>query len=376
MAGSNTWLRAAAISVTATLAASVSRVAAESRSDRPPSRSCRPGPAGNATGDQFKKNIAGLHGGDRHQGRGRGGQQRRRRQDLRGLRARGRGEGPRHPEPDAVQLRLAARTAWWSTSRSTSTTGASRTSSSRTHSTTGPTTTAPTASRSSASTGRSGTTWTCSRRPASPRSPPPFDDLVADSAKLRAAGIQPFALGGKRLDRRRTSSTWIGQQYVTPDKMARRVRQGRLWCDPDVVKGLDLFGGDARRGRLRRQRRRATTGDQMTNAYFNGRGGHDAVGLVGLHQRPCGHRERRRHQLAGFPVPQGRRLHQADGLPGPLGRLLPLEERREEDRRRQAVHEATCTRTEVLKSWVSDATQILDAKPEVVSGADVDERRS
>ena len=105
------------------------------------------------------------------------------------------------------------------------------------------------------------------------------------AAKLRAAGIQPLALGGAEWPVQ-NFITWMGQQYVQAGRGAEDLQSRAATArNPDVVKGLDL---------LAKLRDAGVFIDNVAGLHrrpddhglLHRQGGHDAVGLVGLHQRP------------------------------------------------------------------------------------------
>ncbi|NYE19019.1 ABC transporter substrate-binding protein [Microbacterium immunditiarum] len=195
--------------------------------------------------------------------------------------------------------------------------------------------------------------------------PATFDDLLDASKKLRAAGIQPFALGGKDWTAQ-NFITWLGQQYVDPEKMATVFSEGG-WCDPDVVEGLDLLATMRDEG-VFVDNVAGYDGDQMTNAYFTGaaammpsgswaytnEGGKDIWDVT---------------QLAGFPVPDGGHYSLPTAYNGHSAGFFITPNAEDNIDAVQQFFEYIYS-DDVLKGWVSEASQILDATPEIVAGAD------
>jgi len=195
--------------------------------------------------------------------------------------------------------------------------------------------------------------------------PATFDEFLDTSAKLRDAGIQPFALGGKDWTAQ-NFITWMGQQYVAPEKMATVFAEGG-WCSEDVVKGLDLIS-TMRDENVFIDDVAGYDGDTMTNAYFTGVAAMMPAGSW-TYTNEAGAEVAAHTELAGFPVPEGGHYTNPSGYNGhSAGFFLSPNAEDNIDAVQQFME--FMYSDEVLKGWVSDASQILDAKPEVVAGAE------
>lgn len=197
--------------------------------------------------------------------------------------------------------------------------------------------------------------------------PATFEELIEDSKKLREAGIQPFALGGKDWTAQ-NFLTWLGQQYVDPEKMETVFSEGG-WCDPDVVKGLDLLTTMRDEG-VFIDNVAGYDGDQMTNAYFTGEAAMMPSGSW-AYTNEGGESIWETTQLAGFPVPDGGHYTLPSGYNGHSAGFFVTPSAEDNIDDVQAFFEYMYS-DDVLKGWVSEASQILDAKPEVVEGAQSD----
>lgn len=194
--------------------------------------------------------------------------------------------------------------------------------------------------------------------------PATFDDLIAAATKLRAAGIQPFALGGKDWTAG-NFITWLGQQYVEPDAMADVFSEG-TWCDPDVVKGLDLLTTMRDEG-VFVDNVAGYDGDQMTNAFFTGQAAMMPSGSWAYTNVP--EEVAAVTQLAGFPLPADGAYAKPTAFQGhSAGFFLTPNGAEKIDEVQQLIEYIYSP--EVLKGWVSEANQILDVKPDVVAGAE------
>ena len=193
--------------------------------------------------------------------------------------------------------------------------------------------------------------------------PSTVEDLIDASKALRAAGVQPFALGGKDWTAQ-NFITWMGQQFIGPERAAEVFSKGE-WCDPDVVRGLDLLG------RLRDEgvfidNVAGYGGDQMTNAFFTGTAAMMPSGSWAYTNAPAEIAEVT--ELAGFPVPQGGYYDKPSAYNGHSAGFFITKRGAENIDAVKAFLQHMYS-PEVLKGWVSEASQILDATAEAVEGA-------
>ncbi|GAA5193427.1 ABC transporter substrate-binding protein [Rugosimonospora acidiphila] len=190
------------------------------------------------------------------------------------------------------------------------------------------------------------------------------DELIADAGKLRAAGIQPMALGGAEWPVQ-NFVTWMVQQYVAPDQAKKLFSSGGYCANPGAVKGLDLMG------RLRDagvfiDNVQGYTADQMTTAYFTGKAAIMPSGSWGYTQVPDA--VAATTKLAGFPVTAGGAYSKptafegySDGFflsPNGAKKLASVEKFMKFMYSQQN-----------LQSWVTDGSQIMDVKPEALGDA-------
>ena len=229
---------------------------------------------------------------------------------------------------------------------------------------------APTASRTRASTGRSGTTPSMlAAGRASRRSPRTVDDLIAAAGALRTANLGPLVVGGAEWPVQNLT-TWIGQQYLTPDE-AKDIFANGGWCaNPNAVKGLDLFG-QLRDAGVFVDNVAGYTGDQMTNAYFNGdaaimpSGSWAYTGASGENAK-AGLDDVT--ELSGFPVVDGGTYAKPTAFQGfNTGFFLSTKGAEKLDLVQQFFQYMYSD--DVLKGWVADANQILAVEPSTVAGA-------
>ncbi|MEQ1769888.1 MAG: extracellular solute-binding protein [Devosia sp.] len=196
--------------------------------------------------------------------------------------------------------------------------------------------------------------------------PATFDELLAASKALRAAGIQPFAIGGKDWTSQ-NFITWLGQQYLPPEKAAEVFSKGN-WCDPDVVKGLNLLGQMRDEG-VFVDNVAGYDGDQMTNAYFTGAAAMMPSGSWAYTNAPA--EIAATTELAGFPVPDGGQYDKPSAYNGhSAGFWITKRGAENADAIKQFMR--FMYSPDVLKGWVSDASQILDATADAVAGAKSD----
>ena len=196
--------------------------------------------------------------------------------------------------------------------------------------------------------------------------PATFDELVAAAKALRAAGIQPFVLGGKDWTAQ-NFITWVGQQYIPPEK-AGEVFSGGKWCDADVVKGLDLLGKMRDEG-VFVDNVAGYTADQMTSTYFTGGAAMMPSGSWAYTNTPP--EIAAVTELAGFPVPDGGHYTLPTAYNGfNTGFFITKRGAENADAIKQFFQYLYTP--DVLKTWVSDASQVLAVTGDSVAGAKSD----
>lgn len=97
--------------------------------------------------------------------------------------------------------------------------------------------------------------------------PTTFDELVDDAAALRAAGIQPFVVGGNDWPGNNWF-TWMAQQYLTEDESKDLAVNGGF-CEANAKKGLDLIAQMRDEG-VFSDNTAGETSDTMTSLYNEG----------------------------------------------------------------------------------------------------------
>jgi multiple sugar transport system substrate-binding protein len=200
--------------------------------------------------------------------------------------------------------------------------------------------------------------------------PHTVDELIAAAGKLREAGLGPVVVGGAEWPVQNLT-TWIGQQYLTPDE-AKDIFTNGGWCaNPNAVKGLDLFA-QLRDAGVFVDNVAGYTGDQMTNAYFNadaaimpsgswaytGASGENAK--EGLDDAT---------ELAGFPVVDGGAYSRPTAFQGHSAGFFLSTRGAEKLDLIQPFFQYMYS-DDVLKGWVAEANQILDVQPVNVAGAE------
>jgi multiple sugar transport system substrate-binding protein len=131
--------------------------------------------------------------------------------------------------------------------------------------------------------------------------PSTYSELVEASKKLRAAGIQPFVVGG---------GDWPGNnfmylmmnQFASADAVKKAVTTGQFCSDSGIVKGLDMVPKMQSDG-VFADNISGYTSDTMTAAYFNGDAAMMPSGSWAIPTAP--EDIRKNTVLAGFPVPTG-----------------------------------------------------------------------
>jgi len=138
------------------------------------------------------------------------------------------------------------------------------------------------------------------------------------------------------------------------------------WCEPDVVKGLDLLAEMRDKG-VFVDNVAGYDGDQMTNAFFTGEAAMMPSGSWAYTNAPA--EVAAATKLAGFPLPDGGEYSKPTAYQGhSAGFFVSKNGEKKIDEIKKFMEYMYSP--EVLKGWVSEANQILDAKPEVVAGAE------
>lgn len=199
--------------------------------------------------------------------------------------------------------------------------------------------------------------------------PGTVQELIDAAAALRAAGLGPLVVGGAEWPVQNLT-TWIGQQYLTPAEAMDIFTNGGWCANPNAVKGLDLFG-QLRDAGVFVDHVEGYTGDQMTNAYFNGEaaimpsgswaytGASGENAIEGLDDAT---------ELAGFPVVDGGTYAKPTAFQGfNTGFFLSTKGAEKLDLVQRFFEYMYSD--DVLKGWVAEADQTLAVTPASVAGA-------
>lgn len=191
--------------------------------------------------------------------------------------------------------------------------------------------------------------------------PATVNDLVTAADKLRAADIQPMALGGAEWPVQ-NFITWMIQQYVRPDEAQQLFSKGGFCASPGAVQGLDLLG------RLRDagvfiDNVQGYTADQMTSAYFNGKAAMMPSGSWAYTEAPGPVAEAT--TLAGFPTVSGGVYAKPTAFQGHSNGffLSPNGEKKiaTVEKFIRFMYEQP-----VLQGWVAEGSQIMSVKADVL----------
>lgn len=199
--------------------------------------------------------------------------------------------------------------------------------------------------------------------------PATFDELVADSKKLRAAGIQPFDMGGASWPVQ-NFITWMGQQYLSPED-AQDIFANGGWCaNPDAVKGLDLFAQMRDDGVFQDDAEGYDDTAQNT-MYFSGQAAMAPLGSWNYASSDLSADLANATVLAGFPTVDGGTYDKPTAFQGHgTGFWITQNGAAKEDAMKQFFQYLYSQ--PVLAGWVSEANQILSVTPEAIGDATAD----
>ncbi len=200
--------------------------------------------------------------------------------------------------------------------------------------------------------------------------PGTVEDLIAAATALRAAGKGPLVVGGAEWPIQ-NFTTWVGQQYLTPDE-AKDIFANGGWCaNPNAVNGLDLFG-QLRDAGVFVDDVSGYTGDAMTNAYFNAEAAMMPPGswaYVNASSENAVEGLDAATQLSGFPVVDGGTYAKPTAFQGfNTGFFLSPKGAEKADLVQQFLQYMYSD--DVLKGWVAEANQTLAVLPSTVAGAE------
>ena len=196
--------------------------------------------------------------------------------------------------------------------------------------------------------------------------PATFDDLIADSAKLRDAGIQPFSMGGSTWPVQ-NFITWMGQQYLTTEEAEQIFSEGG-WCDSEnAVKGLDLFA-EMRDAGVFIDDAEGYDDTGMNTAYFNGQAAMAPLGSWNYTSTDLTPELASATVLAGFPTVDGGTFDKPTAFQGHgVGSYITTKGAEKLDTLKtwfQYLYSQP-----VLAGWVGEGNQILSATPEAIGDA-------
>ncbi|MGK9221164.1 MULTISPECIES: ABC transporter substrate-binding protein [unclassified Microbacterium] len=191
--------------------------------------------------------------------------------------------------------------------------------------------------------------------------PTTVDELIAASDALREAGIQPLVLGGAEWPVQ-NFTTWMAQQYLSPEEAEDIFANGGYCENPDAVKGLDLFA-QLRDAGVFVDNVAGYTADQMTTAYYNGDAAMMVSGSWGYAGAPAEIAEVT--QLAGFPTVEGGEYDLPTAYNG-YNSGLYISKSAASKLESIEVFVKFYYETANLQKWVTDAGAILAETPEAI----------
>jgi multiple sugar transport system substrate-binding protein len=192
--------------------------------------------------------------------------------------------------------------------------------------------------------------------------PKTVDELIATSDKLRAAKIQPLALGGGEWNVQ-NFTTWMAQQFLEPAKAQELFKNGGYCNSPEAMRGLDLFGQLRDKG-VFIDNVQGYTNDQMSNAFYQGKAAMMPSGSWAYTQTPPNIAANT--QLGGFPAVSGGHYSKPTGFAGySNGMFLSPNGAKKIDAVEKFIKFMYAD--EQIQTWSGEGAQILDVKPELAS---------
>ncbi|WP_369213804.1 ABC transporter substrate-binding protein [Streptomyces flavofungini] len=131
--------------------------------------------------------------------------------------------------------------------------------------------------------------------------PTTTDELLAAAKKLRAAGVQPMAVGGNDWSGQKLFLQ-ISQSYVTKQAARKLDAEGGYCASADAMKGVELFT-KLRDGGVFADKAQGFTFDAMQNQYYTGKAAIMSQGSWAFSEVP--EKVRKSTKLAGLPLPDG-----------------------------------------------------------------------
>jgi len=142
--------------------------------------------------------------------------------------------------------------------------------------------------------------------------PTTTNELIADVAKLRAAGIQPFAVGGAGWTGQKTL-VQIAQSYLDSKEIIKIYEKGGWCASNDAMKGLDLFVKLRDAGLFQDDSQGIQPADS-TAAFLAGKAAIMAQGTWELSDLPAS--MAKDITFAGLPIPSGSTFSKPTGFQG------------------------------------------------------------
>ncbi|MDR2974498.1 MAG: extracellular solute-binding protein [Propionibacteriaceae bacterium] len=129
--------------------------------------------------------------------------------------------------------------------------------------------------------------------------PTTTDDLLAAAAKLNAAGIPPFIIGGNDWSGQKLFLQ-IAQSYMKADEAEKVFSKGGFCGNANAMKGIELFT-ELRDGGVFVKDTQGYTADQMNASFYEGKAAMMSAGSWAFGNAP--EALQANVKLAGFPVP-------------------------------------------------------------------------
>jgi multiple sugar transport system substrate-binding protein len=175
------------------------------------------------------------------------------------------------------------------------------------------------------------------------------------------SGVQPMVLGGAEWPVQ-NFITWMVQQYVKPADAQKLFEKGGYCANPDAVKGLDVLG-QLRDAGVFIDNVQGYTADQMTTAYFQGKAAMMPSGSWSYTSADEGIANAT--QLGGFPLPAGGVYAKPTAFQGFNTGFFVTPNGKKKIATVEKFMKFVFSQ-ENLQPWVSDASQILAVKADVL----------
>lgn len=202
--------------------------------------------------------------------------------------------------------------------------------------------------------------------------PATIDELIADSAKLRDAGIQPVSIDGN--DWGGVGFTWLmSQLYTGHDVEADLMTNGGFADNADAVKGFDLIG-QLRDAGVFIDNAAGYSNSESVTAFIEGKAAGGFFGSWAYDQVVDAGVDPTRIALTGFPLPEGSAYDKPIALRGGNNGYF-MSQKAADDPAKVAAIELFVKHLfapEVLQAWVGTYSQFSPATLEAIGGAKSD----